>query len=324
MKKLRIGLVTRRELKGWIFLAPWVAGFLGFFLYPIVQSVIYSFHSVKITAIAREMHYVGTYNYGQVFTAANVTKYISFFTSAILQLAVVLVFSLIIAMMLNKPIRGKGFFRTLFFLPVVVVSGPVLSRLVSTGGTSIPFIEAYGITGIITSILPEALATPIAQLFSQLILVLWYSGVPILFYMTGLQKIDDVIYEAALIDGADSWVAFWKITLPAIRQYIMICGVYTIVFLATNSENVIVKDMRGRMYTAGYYGIQSAEAVWYAFFISLIVVAIFLLCRERKGKKVEEVKTMEQMRVARMHAERAKRMTNYKERKERKILGKKH
>ena len=191
-KRYRIGLVTRREMKGYVFILPWLIGFMAFFATPLVQSFIYSLNNIKLTANGRKMSFVGLDNFSYIFTVD--TEFIpllgDFYVNSALQLAVILVFALIIALMLNQKIRCKGMFRTLFFLPIVVVSGPVLSRLMDEGATTVPLIETYGVNGMITDLLPSFISQPLSGLFSQIILVLWYSGVPILIYMTGLQKID--------------------------------------------------------------------------------------------------------------------------------------
>ncbi len=232
----------------------------------------------------------------------------SSYQEAVLRLAVILVFSLIIAMMLNNRIRGKGFYRTIFFLPIIVVSGPVLQRLMDEGATTVPLIESYGVSGIISALLPGALAGPLNSLFTQLILVLWYSGVPILIYMAGLQKIDRVVYEAALIDGAGGWVAFWKITLPAIQPMILINGIYTLVFLATSGLNSVISEINSRMFNTSYgggYGVASAMAWVYTVTLGIGLAVIYLLTRPRKAAEVEVIRTREQIRVERMHAARA-------------------
>lgn len=312
MKRLRIGLVARREMKGYLFLLPWLTGFVLFFALPLVQSVWYSWHDVKVTANGLKMTWVGWANYRYIFQSDTVfvEQLINFFTDSILRLAVILVFSLVIAMMLNQPIKGKGVFRTMFFLPIIVVSGPVLQRLVNEGATTVPLIESYGVNGIVEALLPPMLARPLSGLFSQLILVLWYSGVPILIYMTGLQKIDRSLYEASMIDGANGWVSFWKITLPALRPMILINGVYTLVFLATTGLNEVMATINDRMFKTGEqgggYGIASAMAWVYAVSLGLALIAMLLITRERKGKQVEIQKTSEQIALERMHAERAK------------------
>lgn len=312
MKRLRIGLVARREMKGYLFLLPWLTGFVLFFALPLVQSVWYSWHDVKVTANGLKMTWVGWANYRYIFQSDTVfvEQLINFFTDSILRLAVILVFSLVIAMMLNQPIKGKGVFRTLFFLPIIVVSGPVLQRLVNEGATTVPLIESYGVNGIVEALLPPMLARPLSGLFSQLILVLWYSGVPILIYMTGLQKIDRSLYEASMIDGANGWISFWKITLPALRPMILINGVYTLVFLATTGLNEVMATINDRMFKTGEqgggYDIASAMAWVYAVSLGLALIVMLLITRERKGKQVEIQKTSEQIALERMHAERAK------------------
>ena len=314
MKKLRIGLVTRREMKGYVFLLPWLIGFVVFFLVPLVQSVWYAWHDVKVTANGLKMTWVGWDNYLYLFQSDTVfvEQLGNFFSDSILRLAVILVFSLVIAMMLNQPLKGKGVFRTLFFLPIIVVSGPVLERLVNKGATSVPLIETYGVNGIVEAMLPPVLARPLSGLFSQLILVLWYSGVPILIYMTGLQKIDSCLYEASMIDGANGWVSFWKITLPALRPMILINAVYTLVFLATTGLNEVMATINDRMFRSGEpgggYGIASSMAWVYALSLGLALIVLLLITKERRGRQIAIQKTGEQLAIERMHAERAKNM----------------
>lgn len=310
MKKPRIGLVTRREMKGYLFLLPWLIGFVCFFALPLVQSFIYSMSHVKITAAGRKMSFVGWDNFAYIFTQDTVftEQLTGFYTDAVLRLAVILVFSLVIAMMLNQPLKGKGIFRTLFFLPIVVVSGPVLERLVNEGATTVPLIESYGVNGMVEALLPPMLARPMSGLFSQLILVLWYSGVPILIYMTGLQKVDGSLYEAAMIDGANKWVVFWKITLPALRPMILINGVYILVFLATTGLNEVIATISDHMFLAtagGGYGIASAMAWVYTVTLGIALGVLMLLTRERRPKQVALAKTGRQIAIERMHAERA-------------------
>lgn len=310
MKRRRFGLVTRREMKGYIFLLPWLIGFVVFFMVPLVQSFIYSLNNVKMTASGRKMSYAGFQNYAYLFNQDTIFTDLltSFYREALLRLAVILVFSLVIAMMLNHNIRGKGIYRTIFFLPIIVVSGPVLQRLMDEGATTVPLIESYGVSGIISALLPVSLANPLNSLFTQLILVLWYSGVPILIYMAGLQKIDRAVYEAALIDGAGSWVAFWKITLPALRPMILINGIYTLVFLATSGLNSVIAEINSRMFNTSFgggYGVASAMAWVYTVTLAAGLGVICLVTRPRKATKVEVIKTREQVRVERLHAERA-------------------
>ncbi len=309
MKKLRIGLVTRREMKGYLFMLPWMIGCVIFFLQPLFVAVRYSLSDVTMAAGYTELKFVGLANFKWVYTNYSqfVTSLFTHFGSAILETAVILVFALIIAMMLNKITRGKALFRTLFFLPIVAVSGPVLERLIGNGAMDVPMMETYGMINIINSALPEVVAEPLTMLFSELIKVLWFCGVPILLYMTGLQKIDKSRYEAALIDGADAWISFWKVTLPAIRPFILLCGIYTMVFISTNATSEPLNIVTGNMGMLPYGGIQAATWV-YALIQGVLLALFYLMMRPRKAREVEIIKNRAQVEAERMHAERARNM----------------
>jgi ABC-type sugar transport system permease subunit len=128
---------------------------------------------------------------------------------------------------------------------------------------------------------------PVTNLFSQLILILWYSGVPILIFFAGLQKINVSLYEASSIDGASSWVSFWKIVLPSIKGMILINAVYIIVFLATSEINELIIWIRDSMLDASKrgFGVASAAAWLYSLSIALLLLISYLLFgREAKVK----------------------------------------
>ncbi len=287
-KRRRFLTVTRkRDLKGLLFLSPWIVGFGLFFASPLYQSVLFSLNKITITARGRRMNFVGFNNYIDIFQRDIyfTERLRNFFANTLFSLPVILVFSLLIAMLINQKIRGKGLFRAIFFLPIIVVSGPVMNMLTQEGATTIPLIEQYGIYGLAEQ-LPRFLAQPISYMFSQLIMILWYSGVPILIFLAGLQKIDLALYEAALIDGASSWVVFWKITLPSLRNMILINAIYSLVFLATSEINEVIILIRDSMLEPDRgYGIATAMAWSYSIGIAISIGLIYLIIgREKKAK----------------------------------------
>lgn len=285
----KIGVVKRKDLKGGLFVLPWVIGFCVFFLSPLAQSVIFSLNEVVITSKGRRMIPVGFDNYIRILAREVyfTERLRTFFVETLLSLPLILVFSLMIALLINQKIKFKGFFRTLFFLPIIVVSGPVLDRLIAEGSTTVPMIRQYGIYDIVGMYLPYFLQEPVMAIFQQLILILWYSGVPILIFMTGLQKIDRALYQAALIDGASSWVAFWKITLPALKTMTLLNAMYVLVFLATSEINQVIILIRDSMLSSsGGYGVASAMAWAYSILIALMMgVCYFIIGRQRKAKE---------------------------------------
>ena len=134
-----------------------------------------------------------------------------------------------IAVLLNQPIKGRGAFRSIFFLPVIISSGPVINELITQGAGGANIFESYGFISIIENTLNPALSGPIINVFSEIIIIFWFSGVQILIFLAGLQKVDRQIYEAARVDGAGPWESFWKITLPSLSSLIFVNVIYTVV-----------------------------------------------------------------------------------------------
>jgi ABC-type sugar transport system permease subunit len=288
MRKKKMGMITKRSLTGLVFVFPWIIGFFIFFLNPLVQSITFGLNNVVITAKGRKLQFVGMGNFRDIFTkdAYFVDRLVNFLKDILLQLPLILVFSLMIAILLNQQIRCKGLFRTLFFLPIIVVSGPVLSMLMNSGSATIPLIEQYGVYELINDAVPKFLQEPVTGLLSELLLILWYSGVPTLIFFAGLQKIDISLYEASYMDGASSWVSFWKIVLPAIKGMILINSIYVTVFLATSELNEVIILIRSNMLDASKgFGIASAMAWIYTVCILLLILLCYLLFgRESKTK----------------------------------------
>lgn len=299
-KKKALSLSARRNLTGVLFVLPWIIGFIVFFACPLVQSVMYSLNSVVFTAKGRNLNFVGVGNYRDIFTkdAYFMGRLLNFMLELAMELPLIIVFSLIIAILLNQKIKCRGLFRTLFFLPIIVVSGPVLGMLMDTGATTIPLIEQYGVYELIGSVLPEYLKEPVGTLFGELLLILWYSGVPTLIFFAGLQKIDGSLYEASYMDGASSWVSFWRIVLPSIKGMILINCIYVTVFLASSELNDVIILIRDYMLDVSKgFGFASAMAWVYSVCIVLAVALCYLLFgRKAKTKVRHSYMTSEEMR----------------------------
>lgn len=296
-KRVKPGRLAKREaLAGILFLSPWILGTLLFLVYPLGMSFWYSLH--KINFFKKTFTFLGYENYTQVLFADPdfVPEMIGYITSTVLSVPIIVVFALIIAMMLNQNIKGKGFFRLIFFLPVIIVSGPILGMLSSQGAGSITAIDMQAIITAIGNFLPPAIAEPISELFTNMITILWYSGVQILIFLSALQKIDRSVYEAAKIDGGSGWECFWKITLPTIKPMIMLNCVYTVVFISNNDQNVIIEMIKSAM-TSGTkekgYGYAAAMA-WMYSLVVLIIVGLFALLfmakKDAYAKQVAKVK----------------------------------
>ena len=274
--------------KGLLFCTPWIIGFLLFTLYPLINTLIFSFSTVTPSPDGFTSSFIGFKNYANIFTSD--TDFINAIKNYLVEMVVyvplITIFSLILAMLLNTKIKTKGFFRTIFFLPVVVTSGPVLKILIEQGVTSMPGITQFNLDEI-TSKMPELVRIAFNILTSKFIEILWFSGIQILVFLTSLQKIDKGVYEASAIDGANKWEQFWKVTLPAINPTIVINVVFTVVMQSIFALNPIILKIQSDMNSTEEgkgYGYSSAVAFTY-FFVMIIVLIIFVLIFKKHDKR---------------------------------------
>ncbi|HPF88343.1 MAG TPA: sugar ABC transporter permease [Candidatus Limiplasma sp.] len=285
---------SRRRIREWtygyLFILPWIVGVIIFFLYPAAESIRYSLSDVQLTN-PMQVIFWGFKNYINVFVTDSdfPVAIVSFAIELVLKTPIIVAFALIISLMLNEKIKARALYRMLFFLPVIIATGPVMDELTSQGVASVPMVSQAAFMTAISGALPAFLADPISDLLSSLILVLWNSGVQILIFIAGLQKVPRAMYEAARIDGASGWESFWKITLPVIKPMILLNTIYTIVFLATGGQNEIITMIYDNMFYAiagRGYGYAAAMAWVYTVIIGIALLIAFLLLREKSDRKV--------------------------------------
>lgn len=296
MKKIKISRNMRENIIGYSFIMIWIIGFLVFMLYPLLTSILYSLSNVRILGTGIDVAFHWFENYKNIFQIEEgfvfTESLVDFLKNLVFQVPIIIVFSVLIAVLLNQPIKGRGIFRSIFFLPVIIASGPVINELISQGAGGANIFESYGFVSIIENTLNPALAEPIVNLFSEIIMIFWFSGVQILIFLAGLQKVDRQIYEAARVDGAGPWESFWKITLPSLANLVFVNIIYTIVLLSTFSENKVIISIRSNMFNqrpGSGYGMATAMA-WVYFIIIMIIiglVALIFLPRtyKERGKK---------------------------------------
>ena len=283
-KKKTTGLKKRESLTGYLFVSPWIIGALMFLIIPLGQSFYYSLCNVKVSPKGRRYDFVDFKNYTDLFRldVGFIENMLRYLLNTLISVPVIVVFALIIAMLLNNRMKGKGFFRTIYFLPVIVVSGPVMIQLADQGATSIPAMNVSGITRVLSTYLPRFMVEPIANLFNNMILILWYSGVQILIFLAVLQKIDNSLYEAAKIDGGSAWECFWKITLPIIKPMILLTTIYTVIYVSGNEQNVIINSIYNDMFAVNRgYGFASAKRA--VFGCCCGNCSLFHRCIEKQG-----------------------------------------
>ncbi len=275
-----VSLRVAEALHGYAFVLLWIVGFLLFTLIPLSQTLIYSFNQVTVTANAINTNFVDWANYTRaLFTDPNfIELLIGYLIETLVSVPLVLIFSMIIAMLLNVKFRMKGLFRVIFFLPIVITSGPVIRELTAQGaGSTVSIANIPAILELLAD-LPRALRTPVEYLLSSFVLILWFSGVQILIYLSSLQKIDKSVYEAASIDGASVWEIFWKIILPSLSTTTLVNAIYTIVTLSHFSENKVIQYIYSQTYNVqGGIGYASAMSFIYLAVMVFLIVVIYVV-----------------------------------------------
>ncbi len=290
MKKLfrRHSRIRDSWTVGYLFLLPWLMGLVIFALRPLCVSLYYSFCNVKAVPGGMEVTFSGFDNYADIWVRDIffIRRVLNFLLTTVLQVPIIVAFALLIALLLNVRLKGRGLFRTVFFLPVIVISGPLMDKLLAQGATTVPIMQEQGFLTTLQTVLPDWLAEPVLGLFSRLILILWSAGIPIQLFLAGIQRMDPNMVEAARIDGASGWEIFWKITLPNIKLLILLNAVYTLVFLANADNNDVIVLINNNMLqpTRGY-GFAAAMAWMYVVVVILLLGVTFLLLRERDGSR---------------------------------------
>ena len=285
-KKHGLTLKRRGALYGYAFISIWIIGFLVFVLYPVIYSMILSVNAIKIRPEGIIYTFKGMFFYDY---ALNELPHFRNCLAVQLQMVcgmtpVILVLSLIVAMLLNGKFRGRALFRAIFFMPVIIMSGPVISSLL--GQYALDFSTNSRIVYDLLSYMPSALAAPVEYVLNNLVKILWMSGVQILIFLAGLQSIGSEVYEAASIDGAGAWEKFWQITLPHISPMILICAVYTVIDTANYNEGGNINALiNSQIFDANYMYSYAAAMSWMYFVVIAAVLGLVLLIFKFFGRK---------------------------------------
>ncbi|MBC1887079.1 sugar ABC transporter permease [Listeria booriae] len=264
-----------RDNVGYLFILPWIVGFLIFTAFPIIYSIYLSFFKVTITTRGIQTVFVKFQNFQQAFTGDIdfLNKVWTFTKEIFIAVPLIVILALIIAILLNQDIKFRGFFRTIFFLPVIIASGPVLAKLMGQGITSIPAVKESFIYRMALDNSDFFLAPVLIYILDNTIVLLWFSGVQILIFIAALQKMDPQAYEAAKIDGASTWEIFWKITLPSLYPMIFVNIIYTTVMYSVSTLNPVIDHIKVNMFKLqSGFGYSSALSWIYFVIISLILL----------------------------------------------------
>jgi len=278
---MRLSLKKQEALAGYGFIALWVVGFAVFLLLPLIRNGLMSLTDAAL-AQEGEPQFIGLANYVEAFTldVDFVPYLLHTLRNLVVDVPVILAFSLAVALLAMQPVPGNILFRAIFFLPVVIGSAAVVGRLFDTAGNQVVLFRGEGVQQFLHIYLGEHLPAFLAFL-NRSIFVLWRSGVQILIFIAGLKGIDPALYEAARVDGASPWSSFWKITLPMLSPVVLVNVVYTIIDSFTDYFNEVMYYIRMVTFEVSLrLGYPSALGnIYFVLIFVLVVVAFFTLGR---------------------------------------------
>lgn len=292
-KRKTAGLQRRKAISGYLFILPFIIGFLVFMVKPLFQSLYMSFCTVEVSGNGFRNLWSGLNNYIRAFTVD--TEFNRLLVEEISRMCInslaIMVFSFFVALILNQKFKGRALVRAIFFLPVILSSGVILgveynNSLLSSMQEMIADSGAgTSITGAIENILVtsgvgSSLFQTVFDIIDGIYDVAISSGIQIIIFLSGLQTISDSMYEAAAIEGCTSWESLWKITFPMISSLFLVNWIYTIIDFCMRSDNAVMEKISEQMITQINYGFASAMSwIYFAIVIVIIGVSSFIISR---------------------------------------------
>ena len=285
-----LSLKAQHAKWAWVFLAPWLIGISVFFVWPMAQAVIYSFSRLTITANGFQLDWVALENYTHLFTRdtfflPNLTEALGKVVPSVLMITA---FSLFIAVILKENFIGRSAARTVFFVPVMIASGVIITILkeqvmmsVSTGDDTAAYLfQAPDLVNTFAAFgLPDFVLTSITDIVNGFFDLTWKSGVQMLLLLSAINNIPQSFYEAAVLDGAGAWVKFWKITFPAITPSLLVVIIYTIIDSFLDYDNLVMEMIRD-YYQNNNYTYSATIGVIYFVCILAFVGLVSLVMRK--------------------------------------------
>ena len=239
----RMDFSKKTALWGIIFLLPWLIGLIFFFLRPMVNTFWYSLCSMELVNGKFKGTFIGLENFKWVLTVnadfnkMMTTALINMLTEVPFQIFV----ALFIAILLNGEYKGRGFFRAIFVIPIILATGVASFKLVETSlvaEASESVLNMDWLVNLVTSSgLPAELTSLLVTYVGNIFDVVTTCGVQILLFLSGLQAISPTLYEVAKMEGCTQFETFCKITLPMVSPTILVCLVYSIACLLYTSPS---------------------------------------------------------------------------------------
>ncbi len=295
-RKRGASLQARKARTGWIFVLPFLLGFVLIYIPIIFGSIEYSFNEIDILAGGGyELVFVGLDNYTAALGDEQFVEVLmTGLTGLIIDIPTILLFSLFIAILLNQKMVGRAAFRAIFFIPVLLTTGLIagidaantigdhmgsveggIETGASSSGGAAEIVSATDIQNLFNNMaVGSELAGYVTTVVNNIFDIVNRSGVQMLIFLAGLQGISPSIYESCQMEGASPWETFWKITLPMISPMILVNAVYTVIDSFTSESNKVMSYVNEVYDRAGDGNVLSSAMSWMYFLLVIAIVAL--------------------------------------------------
>lgn len=286
--------LTLAQKKAWygvLFVSPLLLGLVMLFILPLIQSFRFSLSSIHLVEGGFAVDYKGFSNYSNLFTTnpdfpRRLTESV---TNMIVNVPIIIIFSLFAAVLLNQKFRGRAIARAIFFLPVILASAAIANLDISSfvggsapsggeGGNSL--MQSFELKKMLMeSGLAPVFVNYITGAVDRIYEIISSSGVQILIFLAGLQSISPSLYESSRIEGATGYEIFWKVTFPMMTPLILTNTVYSIIdSFNHNTINSLISETAFRSFEFG----QSAAMSWVYFIVVALILSVSMGIISRK------------------------------------------
>lgn len=287
-KRKAISLERKRARFGYVFTFPIILGLIILFIPNIVKTFVFSINEIVLDASGYTLEWAGfRYYYKAFFEDAKFIQYvISSLGELLLQVPIILIFSLFMAMVLNQKFKGRVVARAIFFLPVVLSTGIIAK--VETGTELFGMMsmrDALEMTGstefdlsqlMMSMNFNDSLIEIVVDAAKGIDSIITASGMQIFIFLAAFQQIPASVYEAAQVEGCSKWVMFWKLIIPMTGKQILVAGVYTVIDVFTRTDSTLFSYIQDMAYKNNQYSF--AMAMYFIYAVSLgIMMGIALL-----------------------------------------------
>ncbi len=284
----KMAFAKKTGLWGVIFLLPWILGFGLFFLIPMARELFFSFENVSIRptgGLDEEFVKLANYHYILLEHPTYVRQLTETVLEVVLYTALIIVFSLLCAILLNGEFFGRSAARAIFFVPIVMATGLMIERVSNTEGLLMAQSQeesVYGAAIISRLLFSLGVGTNVvgylANAVNDIFNVVSLSGIQILIFLAALQSIPPQLYEVAKIEGATGYQTFWKVTVVMVSPMLLTCTLYTISDLFLRSD--LADTFKDIAFKQGQYGRSSAMSMFFLLAVLLVIGAYILPLRK--------------------------------------------